>query len=220
MNKEKLDIVFKECFPKAKDKDRQINAILEYAPRFYIETPERMAAFIAQVGHECSSFTVFRESLNYSIEGLLKTFSRTRISEQDCNRLGRAPGRPANQEAIANILYGGAFGLKNLGNTEEGDGWKFRGIGHKQITGRHNMTVIGKLMDIDLISNPELLLETENGIIAALHYWNSANPTGKSLNPIADAGNDSLLTKRINGGSLGLKQRTELRKKILAILKS
>lgn len=84
-----------------------------------------------------------RENLNYSVDGLLKTFGRHRISEADARRYGRAGGRPANQEAIANIIYGGEWGRVNLGNTQPGDGWRFRGGGLAQITGRANYGKFG-----------------------------------------------------------------------------
>lgn len=104
-----------------------ISPIQQAFLKYGIDTPRRQAHFIAQVGHESASFKILRENLNYSVDGLLKNFSRSRISEADANKYGRTNTQPANQQAIANAIYGGAWGLKNLGNTGFGDGWKFRG---------------------------------------------------------------------------------------------
>jgi len=102
-----------------------------------------LAHWLGQMFVESAGFTTREESLNYSVDGLLKTFGRHRISEPDARKFGRAPGRPAHQNAIANIIYGGEWGRKNLGNTEPGDGWRFRGGGEKQITGRANYREAG-----------------------------------------------------------------------------
>lgn len=106
--------------------------------------PRWLAYMLATAHHETGGkFTASIESLNYSVDGLLKTFSRERISEADARRLGRSASRPADQVAIANAIYGGAWGAKNLGNTEAGDGWRFRGRGLLQITGRSNYAKYG-----------------------------------------------------------------------------
>lgn len=104
-----------------------VSPLNERMLRYGINTPLRQAHFIAQVGHESNGFKSLRENLNYSVEGLLKTFSRSRISIEEANAYGRTSSQPANQEMIANIVYGGEWGRKNLGNTQEGDGWKYRG---------------------------------------------------------------------------------------------
>ena len=98
------------------------------------------------------------ESLNYSVEALISKFSRERISVADAQRYGRAAGQVANQEAIANLIYGGAWGRKNLGNTEPGDGWKFRGRSWPQFTGRRNAERIDDALGLGgaLVANPEL----------------------------------------------------------------
>ena len=95
--------------------------------RYEINTPLRQAHFLAQIGHESNGLKSVTESLNYSVDGLLKTFSRSRISEADAKKYGRTATQPANQEMIANTVYGGEWGLKNLGNSQPGDGFKFRG---------------------------------------------------------------------------------------------
>lgn len=218
MTRDKLEEVFATCFPNALHKDRFIQAILEYCPRFQIDTPKRMAAFLGQVGQECGGFTVFEESLNYSTEALLKMFSRHRITATDTIRYGRNKGKKADQQTLANILYGGEFGRKQLGNTNNNDGWLYRGRGCKQLTGRANYTLLSQITKWDCVANPDMLLEPENGLIAALYYWDQINPSGKSLNLVADSEDDVKLTKLVNGGQNGLKERKRIRERVYSIL--
>lgn len=120
-----------------------IEAILNDAERR--DTPLKHLAYILATPYleTGGKMQPIRENLNYSVDGLLKTFGRHRISEADARKYGRAGGRPANQEAIANIIYGGEWGRENLGNTQPGDGWRFRGGGLAQITGRANYGKFG-----------------------------------------------------------------------------
>lgn len=105
---------------------------------------DHRAYILATAFHETGQkMQPITESLNYSVQGLLSTFSRARISSAQAELIGRKPGRPANQEAIANTVYGGDWGRKNLGNTEAGDGWRYRGRGLVQITGRGNYRKFG-----------------------------------------------------------------------------
>lgn len=100
------------------------------------------AMFLANVAVESGRLSSVVENLNYSVEALLSKFGRHRISEADAQAFGRAPGRQANQQAIANAIYGGEWGRKNLGNTKPGDGWLFRGQGLLQTTGRGNAAAL------------------------------------------------------------------------------
>lgn len=181
-----------------------------------IDTPLRQAHFIAQVGHESNSFKSLRENLNYSVEGLLKTFSRSRISEADAKKYGRKDGQAANQEMIANTVYGGDWGLKNLGNMQTGDGWKYRGAGLIQLTGRANFVKANKALNFDLVNRPERV--AEDNLIAALAagwFWEE-----NGLNILADKDDVVAITKKINGGTNGLdnrKQRLVVAKKALGI---
>jgi predicted chitinase len=104
------------------------------------------------------------ESLNYSVSGLLKTFSRARISRADAEAHGRKEGRPANQRAIGNIIYGGAWGRDNLGNTEPNDGFTYRGRGLEHVTGRRNYDRTGKALSLDLLANPDALLDLATAV--------------------------------------------------------
>lgn len=183
-------------------------AFLQYG----IDTPRRQAHFIAQVGHESNGFKSLRESLNYSVDGLLKNFSRQRISGAEAKKYGRTDSQSANQQMIADTIYGGEWGRKNLGNIVEGDGWKFIGRGLIQLTGRANFTKANQALNFDLVNRPERV--AEDNLIAALvagWYWND-----KGLNALADKDDLVAITKVINGGEKGLDDR----KKRLAVAKA
>lgn len=189
-----------------------IQAIL--VTKYEINTPVRMAHFLAQVHHESAGLTRLEENLNYSVEGLLRTFSRERISDRQCRELGRTKTRPANQREIANIIYGGPWGRRNLGNVVYGDGWKFRGRGPIQCTGKANYAGFSAVIGVDLVNTPELMLRTDIGFEFAGFYWKT-----KGLNAFADREDITTITRRINGGLLGLTERTNLVNQYKQILK-
>ena len=174
--------------------------ILAAMAKFNINTPKRQAAFIAQIGTESGGFQTLKESLNYSVEGLTATFPRTRISIEQCRLLGRKPGEKAvpeeRQIKIANLVYGNRYG--NTATT----GWLYRGRGLKQITFHDNYLNCGKALGLDLVANPDLLLQDANAAMSAGWYWSFA---GCSM--FADADDFVGLTKAINGGTNGLKDR-------------
>ena len=182
-----------------------------------IDTPLRVAHALAQQSVETGGFSKMVESLNYSQTGLRATFSSKRISDADCQRLGRKPGAgalsPAVQEQIANIVYGGAFGKQQLGNDQPGDGWKYRGRGAKQTTGRFNYGDVMKVTGIDVISNPDLLADPDNGMRAACIFWQK-----KNCNSFADKDDILGLTKAVNGGTNGLPERKAALARAKAIL--
>lgn len=162
---------------------------------------------LAQLGHESLGFNRLQENLNYSVDGLLKTFSRHRISEADARRYGRAPGRPANQKAIANIIYGGEWGRQNLGNTQPDDGWFFRGHGLIHTTGRANYRLtqgwLGKWFRYDaadLMVRPAMLTEPHLAAAAALCFWRERVTSPNDLR---------LATRQINGGYNGIDDREQ-----------
>lgn len=171
--------------------------------RFGIDKDREICSFLANIAVESGGLTRLTESLNYSVDGLLRTFGRHRISVDEARRLGRRPGEPAlsqaRQEEIANILYGGEFGRKNLGNTEPGDGWRFRGYGPKQITGRANCDAFGKAVAITLDEVPSYLRTREGGCMGAGWFWKSHKLDDKAATP--GLRDDRLA---INGGVLGL----------------
>ena len=174
-----------------------------------------VAGFLSQVGHESGGLSSVVENLNYRVEALLSMFGRHRISEEDARQYGRTPDRPANQEAIANCLYGGAWGAKNLGNTEIGDGQKFRGRGLKQLTGRMNYQRCGDAIGVNLIDDPDALSEPTAAALSAAWFWASRRP---GIEEAAKAQDIAKVTKLINGGDIGLTQRTALFRRALEVL--
>lgn len=192
-------------------------AAASHFPAAGIDTPLRIAHALAQQSVETGGFSKMVESLNYSQKGLRATFSSKRISDADCQRLGRKPGAPAlpasAQEEIANIVYGGSFGKQQLGNDQPGDGWRFRGRGAKQTTGRFNYNDVMKVTGIDVIANPDLLADPDNGMRAACIFWEK-----KSCNTFADKDDILGLTKAVNGGTNGLDERKAALARAKAIL--
>ncbi|MGK6342824.1 glycoside hydrolase family 19 protein [Chryseobacterium sp. DT-3] len=163
--------------------------------KFEVNTPLRLAHFFGQAHHE-SGLESKRESLNYSVENLLKLFGRHRISELDARKYGRTSSRPADQRAIGNLLYGGKWGKENLGNIFPDDGYKLRGGGIFQITGRSNFQKLSDDTGVDFISNPEIIDNEADSVLAALWFWKL-----KGLNKYADADDVLSVSKIINLGN-------------------
>ena len=180
--------------------------------KYDISTPKRQASFIGQCAHESNNFKTLEENLNYKVEALLSLFGRHRISEEDAKRYGRTATQPANQQEIANCLYGGDFGRK-MGNNEKGDGWKYHGRGLIQLTGKENYANCGSGLGVDLVGNPDWLLDPKYAALSAGWFWNK-----KGLNSLADAGDIDTMTKRINGGLIGLEDRKAKIAKALSVL--
>lgn len=174
--------------------------IAQYAAGGELTTRLRLIHFFAQVSHE-SGFRPVAESLNYSVDGLKQTFSGARISRAQCEALGRAPGRAADQLGIANTVYGGPWGAANPGNTQPGDGWRFRGRGLIQLAGRANYARTGAAYEAD----PDQVMTPAGSVQCAVDYWRT-----RGLNAAADIDNVALVTRLINGGVLGLAERTAL----------
>lgn len=164
-----------------------------------IDTAARVRAFVATLCVESGGLTRFVESLDYSAEALAKTFGRHRISLADCERFGRTAAHPAHQNALANILYGGVFGRDELGNTQAGDGWRFRARGPGQVTGRGNYAVLEEATGLDLIDNPDQLADPRIGFEASARLWKH-----KGMNALADAGDPVAIRRAWNGGLNGL----------------
>lgn len=168
---------------------------------FHIDTPARLAAFLAQTGHESARLSVVTESLNYSAAGLLATWP-SRFTPATAAELARQP------ERIANHVYGGRMGN---GDKASGEGWKYRGRGLIQLTGRANYRAardgLRALLQIvpDFEAMPELLEQPEVAALTAGWYWHD-----RRLNELADIGDMAGLTRKINGGTNGLAERLEL----------
>lgn len=176
---------------------------------YKIDAPKRRAMFLTQMAHESDDLCTLSENLNYAAEALVIIFGRHRITVAQAEQFGRTANHPADWEALANILYGGEWGRDNLGNTQSGDGWKFRGQGPKQITGRANAAAARNRLRVihgtrvpDFEQSPEQLCTPEWGAWSAGDFWNS-----HGLNALADRGDVEAVTKVINGGALGLAKR-------------
>ena len=172
--------------------------------KYGIDTPKRQAAFIGQCGHESNNFKTLEENLHYSAGALLRVWPSRFVDVNTAEKYANNP------EAIANKVYGGRA---DLGNTQDGDGWKFHGRGVIQLTGRSNYQVCGDALGQPFTTQPELLLEPEWACMSAGWFYNK-----KNLNSLADNEDWTTMTKRINGGTLGLDDRINRIHKAMDIL--
>ncbi len=167
-----------------------------------INTELRIAAFLAQVGHESAEFKAWEENLNYSADALLKTWPK-RFDSAKAAEYARKP------EKIANLVYANRM---DNGDEKSGDGWKYAGKGPIQLTGKQNYESCGKSLGLDLLSNPQLAATKEVGFRVAGWYWKL-----HKLNELADKRDFQGITKKINGGTIGQAHRDELYKKALDV---
>lgn len=162
---------------------------------FGITAVNDQAMFIAQLGHESAGFTSLVENFNYSVDGLKKTFGK-RLTPYQCEMLGRVDGKQtAHQPQIANLVYG-----SRMGNVAEGDGWKYRGRGLLQITGRENYTKCGTALKLDLVSTPDLLEQERHAARSAAWFF-------ALRGCLLYSGDIVRVTQIINGGQNGLADR-------------
>jgi len=188
--------VVKELLPKVKNLQEWYEELLGVLPQYEIDTPNRVAAFIAQCGHESMGFTALQENLNYSADGLRKIFGKYFPTAEIAKQYARKP------EMIANRAYANRIGN---GDEDSGDGYKYRGRGIIQITGRNNYSKCSIALfddETNLLENPDLLIEPHYAMHSACWFWNATR-----LNALADSGDMKTMTKRINGGYLGLEDR-------------
>ena len=183
------------CIKKNRDPHSWFEALAEQLPKFAIVTPARAAGFISQCQHESADFTILEENLNYGAKGLASIFKKYFPSEAAAKPYERKP------QMIANKIYGGRMGN---GNEASGDGYKFRGRGILQLTGRSNYTQCSRDLfgDDTLADDPDLLTQPDYAILSACWFWHK-----NRLNDICDRGDVVLLSKRINGGTIGLADR-------------
>lgn len=175
-------------------------------PKYEIDSPQRIAAFIAQCSHESGHFEKLVENLNYGVTGLATTWPKRFTTAELVNKYARQP------EAIANFVYS-----NRLGNGDElsGDGWKYRGRGIIQLTGKYNYQKFADSVGMNLEQVIDYLETKQGATEAACLFWKNNN-----LNRYADNGDIRGMTKVINGGFLGLSEREENYKKALTILGS
>jgi len=176
--------------------DSVIAQIPETAAKFNITNNLRLAHFLAQCGHESGGFRAVQENLNYSAKGLATTFKKYFISEAAAGPYARNP------QKIASKVYGGRMGN---GPEATGDGFKFRGRGYIQLTGRDNYTRFAKFIGEDTVNNPDLVA-TKYPLASAAFFFDS-NKLWAICDKGADAATVTAVTKRVNGGTIGLPDR-------------
>ena len=186
--------------PGNKDVDAWHTALVDVLPKYGITTERRMAHFISQCAHESNNFRSLEENLNYSEKALNAVFGRY---------FGAAPKRNAaeyarNPEMIANYVYMDEFRKYKMGNVNEGDGWLFRGRGLKQLTGRENYTRFGASVDMTAEEAAAYVATPAGAVESACWFWDANN-----LNSIADTDDVVKMTKKINGGNIGLEDRQQ-----------
>jgi putative chitinase len=172
------------------------NALSQLLPDYEINTAERIAAFIAQCAHESGGFTALKENLNYKAATLRKIFPKYFPDDQIAQHYASLPNK---QEAIANKVYANRMGN---GSEESGDGYRFCGRGLIQLTGRENYSWFAASLNITVEEASEYLQTFEGAAQSACWFWET-----NSLNRWADAGDILTLTKKINGGTIGLEDR-------------
>ena len=186
------------------------SALLEIMPKYDINSKRRIAHFISQCAHESNNFRSLQENLNYSEKALNAVFGRyfgSAAHKRDASEYARNP------EKIANYVYMDEFRKYKMGNVKEGDGWLFRGRGLKQLTGRENYTRFGRSINITA-EEAAIYVATEKGAIeSACWFWNANN-----LNDIADTDDVTRMTKKINGGNIGLADRQKRYKNAMQVL--
>jgi putative chitinase len=188
---------FHHLFPRAQDPESWVGSMNNVFPTYDINTPHRIAAFLAQCGHESGGWTVFEENLNYSAQGLNNIFKKYFPTLESAQPYARKP------EMIANKVYGGRMGN---GTESSGDGYKYRGRGPIQLTGAANYKAFAQEMFDDwqnLYDNPDWVTSDRDfALMSAIWFWNK-----NKLNVQADSGDIKLMTKKINGGYIGLEDR-------------
>ncbi len=186
----------KQLLPKNPYIDHWHRALSQLLPDYGINTPQRIAAFVAQCAHESGGFTTLKENLNYRWETLRRLFPKYFPTDDLAKAYANMPNK---QEAIANKVYASRMGN---GPEESGDGYRFCGRGLIQLTGRDNYTFFAGSLSITVEEASEYLQTFEGAAQSACWFWETNN-----LNQWADKGDIVTLTKRINGGTIGLDDR-------------
>ena len=183
----------KQMIPKNPYLDNWYKAISEILPEYQINTPKRVAAFLAQCAHESGGFVFLKENLNYKAASLRKVFPKYFPDDATAAAYANKP------EKIANRVYANRMGN---GDENSGDGWRYCGRGLIQLTGKDNYTFFAASIDVPIQEAAEYLQTFEGAVQSACFFWEQNN-----LNQWADKGDILTLTKRINGGTIGLEDR-------------
>ena len=197
--------ILKKVFPKAKTPKKLFDAMDELFPKYSVDTPERIAGFLAQCGHESGGFRFVEENLNYSAKALDSVFGKYfKNGERDAKKYARKP------EKIANVVYANRMGN---GDEDSGDGWQFKGRGYIQLTGRNNYTSFAESVELDLDECIDYLKTPKGALESALWFWDT-----NKLNRYSDKHDVKGMTKRVNGGYNGLEDREHHWEKVLELL--
>lgn len=186
----------KQILPKNPYIDHWFDALSQLLPDYEINTPQRMAAFLAQCAHESGEFTALKENLNYKAVTLRKIFPKYFPTDEIANQYA---GMPNKQQAIANKVYANRMGN---GDEASGDGYRYCGRGLIQLTGKENYSWFAASLEIPVEEASQYLETFEGACQSACWFWET-----NKLNQWADKGDILTLTKRINGGTIGLEDR-------------
>jgi len=181
-----------------------VDVFNETFTRWGITTARQQAGFIGQCGHECGNFTKLEEGLSYSADRLMKIWPKRFPTMEIAQRYARNP------KGLANNVY-----ANRMGNRDEasGDGWRFRGSGWLQLTGHANFFHAGKAIGVDFVKEPDLVRTPKYAALTAGWFWATHN-----CNALAEAGDWTALTKKINGGTVGLEDRVKHIRQALNVL--
>jgi putative chitinase len=183
-----------------------VDALNETFERFNISTPRQQAAFIGQCGHECGNFKVLKENLNYRAATLMKLWPKRFPTLEFANQYAGQPSK------IANKVYCDRMGNRNEAS---GDAARFIGRGCIQLTGHTNYFHAGKALGVDFVANPDLVATPKYAAMTAGWFWST-----HKCNELAEAADWIALTKKINGGTIGLDDRIKHTNEALAVLTS
>ena len=184
-----------QIIPQNQHVDHWFEALEKILPDYEIDTPQRVASFLAQCAHESGGFNFIQENLNYKAESLCRVWPKYFPNMEVANQYAHKP------EMIANRAYGGRMGN---GPEASGDGWRYCGRGIIQLTGKSNYSKFAESIDTPLDELTEFMQTFEGCVQSAAWFWEANN-----LNQYADNGDILTMTKRINGGTLGLDDRTK-----------
>jgi len=184
--------------------EKWVEPLNETFNRFQILTPRQQAAFIGQCGHECGNFRILEENLNYKAATLMRLWPKRFPTLEFANQYA------GNPKKIANMVY-----ASRMGNRDEasGDGYRFRGRGCIQTTGSANYFHAGKALGVDFIMNPDLVATPQYAALTAGYFWST-----HGCNALAEAADWVKLTKKINGGTIGLDDRVKHTNHALAVI--
>ena len=188
-----------KLIPGNKNVDEWFEALVDVMPKYGINTERRAAHFISQCAHESNNFRSLQENLNYSEKALNAVFGRYFGS---ASHKRNAAEYARNPEKIANYVYMDEYRKYKMGNVNEGDGWLFRGRGLKQLTGRENYTRFGATVDMTAEEAAAYVATEKGAVESACWFWDA-----NKLNNIADTDDVVRMTKKINGGNIGLADR-------------